>query len=89
MAEGLDPAVFTVGDVMSTDLVTVRDDEPLAVAMQRMGERCVRRLVVLDTADRLVGVLALEDLLAALAQGLAALTGAVQGAREREIAQRR
>ncbi|HQY10539.1 MAG TPA: CBS domain-containing protein, partial [Burkholderiaceae bacterium] len=35
MAEGLDPAVFTVGDLMSTDLETIGPQAPLADAVSR------------------------------------------------------
>lgn len=88
MAEGLDPAVFTVGDLMSTDLETIGPQATLADAVSRLGQRGLRRLVVVDEAGRLAGILALEDLLAGLAGGFAALTAAVHGARDREMKQR-
>lgn len=89
MAEGLDPAVFTVGDVMSAELATVRDDATLAAAMQLLAERCVRRLVVVDAEGRLVGILTLEDMLATVSEGMAAINTAIQAARDREISSRR
>lgn len=79
MAEGLDPAVFTVGDLMSTDLETIGPQAPLADAVSRLGQRGLRRLVVVDEAGRLAGILALEDLLAGLTGGFVALTAAVHG----------
>lgn len=89
MAEGLDPAVFTASDIMSSDLVVVHADVDLKDAIALMHEREVRRLVVVDDAGRLRAIMTLEDVLEALAGDLGDLVASLRGARDREFAQRR
>jgi len=88
MAEGLDASLFTVGDVMSVELVTAPAGAGLMEAAQRLRQHRVRRLIVLDDAGRVVGLAALEDLLEALASEFSELVLALRGAREREIKER-
>jgi len=87
MAEELDPALFTVGDVMSVELVTAPSRASLMEATHEMRHR-VRRLIVLDDAGRVVGLAALEDLLEAMTREFGELVMALRGAREREIRER-
>lgn len=54
-----------VADFMTTSPVTASPDEPLAHAAQRMAERKVHRLVVLDEHDRLIGIVTSLDVLKA------------------------
>jgi CBS domain-containing protein len=89
MAEGLDPAIFTVGDIMSVEPVLATTDMDLMDAIDRMRSNGLRRLVVVDDTGRLTGIATMEDLLEILTQELSALTGALRGARDREFAQRR
>jgi CBS domain-containing protein len=88
MAEELDPAVFTVGDLMSTDLATAPQTAGLMDAVEILRRRGLRRLVVVDDAARVTGVVTLEDLLDALAGELGTLAQALRGARDREREQR-
>ena len=48
MAEGLDPAVFTAGDIMSVDLVTAGLEMDAMDAVQLMRKYRLRRLVITD-----------------------------------------
>ena len=89
MAEGLDPAMFTVGDIMSVELVLAHPDMDAMEALKLMRVQRVRRLVVVDNARRLVGIVSLEDLLELVARELAALAAAALGARDREFEQRK
>jgi CBS domain-containing protein len=88
MAEELDPDLFTVGDVMSVELVTAPGRASLMEATQAMRSHRVRRLIVLDDAGRVVGIAALEDLLEAMTREFGELVMALRGAREREIRER-
>jgi CBS domain-containing protein len=54
---------YSVGDVMTRDLATVRDDESLLVALRKLLLRQVSGLPVVDAAGELVGVLSEQDLL--------------------------
>jgi CBS domain-containing protein len=89
MAEGLDPNLFTVGDVMSTSLVTAGAGANLHEAAELLNRHRVRRLIVTDDAGRVVGVASLEDLLEALAREFGDLVQALRSARDREIRERR
>jgi CBS domain-containing protein len=89
MAEELDPSLFTVGDLMTTDLALATADGGLMLAVNTLRERRLRRLIVVDDAGRVVGLLTLEDLLDALAKELGTLAQALRGARDREREQRR
>ncbi len=89
MAEGLDPAIFTAGDIMSVDPVRATPEMDLMDAIELMRDNGLRRLVMEDNKGRLAGIATMEDLLELLSQELTALTGALRGARDREFAQRR
>lgn len=59
---------LTVGEVMSRPVVTVAGSEVVADAVQRMVERDVKRLPVVDEQGQLIGMLSRLDVLRALAQ---------------------
>jgi CBS domain-containing protein len=88
MAEGLDPAVFTAGDIMSVDLVLASPDMDAMDAVQLMNAHQLRRLVIADNAGRLVGIVTMEDVLELLAREIANLAGGLVGAKDRESRQR-
>lgn len=88
MAEGLDPAVFTVGDVMSVELVQASVHMDAMEAVELMRTHRLRRLILVDDAGQLSGIATMEDVLAQLTRELAGLAAAVLGARDREFEQR-
>jgi CBS domain-containing protein len=89
MAEELDPSLFTVGDIMSVELVTAPASADLLDAASLLRRHRVRRLIVLDDSGRVVGLAALEDLLEALTHEFSELVLALRGARDREVKERR
>ena len=60
LAKDLDPHKVPVSDVGTENPVFVSPDEPLDTALQRMAEKQVRRLPVVEDG-RLVGILAQAD----------------------------
>jgi CBS domain-containing protein len=88
MAEGLDPAVFTAGDIMTVDLVTANPSMNAMEAVQLMKKHRLRRLVMTDKKGQLVGIITLEDVLELLTRELADLTAGLAGARDREVVER-
>ena len=88
MAEGLDPAVFTAGDIMSVELVTASPDMDAMEAIELMHRHRLRRLVIADQASRLVGIVTMEDVLALLTRELENLAAGLAGARDREVIER-
>ena len=61
VAEGKDPGSTKVGEIASTDLVTVDPQQDLDEALRLMAQHKVRRLAVVEEDGRLVGVLAQAD----------------------------
>jgi predicted transcriptional regulator len=57
----------TIGDVMTSDFIYVRSDTKLTRVLQLMVEHRIRSLPVIDGGSRLVGIIAREDVLKALA----------------------
>jgi CBS domain-containing protein len=87
IAPGLDPASLRVEDVMSTDLVTAREDDSLIDLMRIMRRKGVRRIPVVGGQGELVGVATLDDVLDVLSQELGLLVAAIdsEGKRERQM----
>ena len=68
-----DVFTLTVGDVMSVELLTLRESSELTDAIELMRRRGVRRAPVVDPAGVLLGIVTLDDLLPAVAGQLDAL----------------
>lgn len=68
MADALDAKTVQVRDIMSTPLITVSPDSPLTDAAQLMAEYRVRRLVVVDDAGALAGIVTTGDIARSLAE---------------------
>lgn len=62
IAEGLDPAATTIGEVMTPDPLTIGPDAMLGHALVMMHERCIRHLPVVDNGE-LVGMVCARDAL--------------------------
>ena len=87
LATDVDLRTVTVGDVMSFDLTTAREDDDLSDTIKRMRARAVRRLPVVDARGVLVGIVSIDDLIELFAEqlgDLAQLIGREQAA-EREV----
>jgi len=59
---GHDPATWTVGQIMSRDIVFCYEDEDCAKAERVMTERDLRYLPVVDRQMRIVGVFTREEI---------------------------
>lgn len=62
VARGVDPAATRIGDVMSSKIVACREDDGTDDVARAMGERQIRRMPVVDSDGRLVGIVSLGDL---------------------------
>jgi CBS domain-containing protein len=63
VARKLDPGTTPLSSVMTAPMVCVSKDTPIEAALSRMASVHVRRLAVTDREDRLVGLLAMDDVL--------------------------
>jgi len=84
LAQDLSPDAVTVGDIMSEEIVTAREEDGIWDTLQRMRIKGVRRVPVVDARGGLVGILALDDLLELLAGELADLSKIVRREEGRE-----
>jgi nucleotide-binding universal stress UspA family protein/CBS domain-containing protein len=62
VAAGHDPSQAKVGDFMTPNVVAVHEDESVEEAARMMGQHHVRRLIVLNRIDRMVGIVTMSDL---------------------------
>lgn len=63
VAAGKDPAVVRVAQLVRRRPVVIGEDAGVFDAVRLLSRRGVRRLPVVDAAGRLVGIIALDDLL--------------------------
>jgi CBS domain-containing protein len=89
VAPGLDPEVLTIGDIMSAELMTVKESVGLFEAIQQMRTMAVRRLPIVSDSGDLVGIVTLDDLLGLLSEELHALARMVTREQQKEIQTRR
>ncbi|MFA5331637.1 MAG: CBS domain-containing protein [Methanoregula sp.] len=64
VAKDLKPSTVQVNAIMSTPLITVSADKTVGDAAHMMVEHKVRRLPVVDKADKVIGIVTVRDLLA-------------------------
>lgn len=62
VAEGKNPDQISVRDAMTSELVSCYEDQNLSEVSRIMQERKVRRIVVLDRQQQLVGIASMGDL---------------------------
>ena len=62
VAQGLDPNLEIVQDVMTPDVAYCTEEQDLAEVASLMRDKQIRRLPVLDGMRRLVGIVSLGDL---------------------------
>jgi CBS domain-containing protein len=74
LAKGLDPATTLVGSVIRTPVVIAREDEDAAQTLERMRVHGVRRMPVVGSRGKLVGIVTADDMLKRLAHDAVALT---------------
>ena len=88
LAENVDPDAVTVGDVMTTAVLKVCEQDSIFEVAQRMRARGVRRVPVISKQGELVGVLAQDDILALLGEELSMLAKVSTREVEQEIKKR-
>ncbi|MCO6435244.1 CBS domain-containing protein [Nitrosomonas nitrosa] len=89
MATELDPDTITVSDIMVPDFAIVKEETGVFETIQYMRNKSVRRLPVVDKEGRLIGIIALDDLLTLLSEELDALAKLVAREQKKETNTRR
>ena len=89
LACGVDPRIVTAGEIMTGGPVMVPAEQDSTWALKVMRDRGVRRLPVVDDQGRLVGIVALDDVLESAATGLYDVVQAMGTERLHEAQRRR
>ena len=89
VAREVDPRTLTAGEVMTTDLATVRADDPVEVALRLMRRRGIRRVPVVSDAGMLTGIVTLDDVLEKVADQLSDAVRAIASEQVRETRARK
>lgn len=79
-----DPKAFRVGDVMSADVVTAREQDSVLDLLTVMRRKRVRRVPVTGAQGELIGLVALDDMLGIIAEQMEALAGAIGASQRHE-----
>jgi CBS domain-containing protein len=72
VAKGSDPATMTVGEIMTPEVLSCLEDDEVEDAARIMQENQVRRIMVLNEANELVGITSLGELATATGNRLLA-----------------
>lgn len=88
VARDVDPSTVRVADMMSSDLACVAESDTVLDALAQMRRKSVRRIPVTGPHGVLVGVVALDDVLEAVADELQTIVAVIAGEPQREKAAR-
>lgn len=83
VATGRDPGSARVGEVMTAPVLCVHETTPIETGIQLMSRVPMRRVVVTDGEDHLVGILSLDDVLDLLLEEVEAVARLVRGQQPR------
>jgi CBS domain-containing protein len=84
VAAGIALDAVSIGDAMSFELVTAREEDGLLDTIRQMQSTGVRRLPVVDGRGALVGILSIDDLLELISEQLSGLVTVITREQERE-----
>ncbi len=59
--QNLDPQTTRLKDIMTTDVVTCRENEDMDSVLRRMEQRQVKRIPVVDEMEKCVGIISEKD----------------------------
>ncbi|RJP17560.1 MAG: CBS domain-containing protein [Candidatus Abyssobacteria bacterium SURF_5] len=80
VAEGYDPNTFNVSQIMTTDVISCNEDADVDEAIRLMETNQIRRLIVKNEENQVVGIVSLGDL-------AVHLSGALVGEALREVSE--
>lgn len=86
VARDMDARLTSVGQAMTTEVVTAREQDSVIDLLELMRRKGVRRIPVTGPQDVLIGLVALDDLLEVVAEEMQTMAGAISSARKRESA---
>ncbi|MDL2337771.1 MAG: CBS domain-containing protein [Pseudomonadota bacterium] len=84
LAQGLDGDNVDIGDLANRQVASVSERDDLSHALVVMQEHAVRRLLVTNDAQQLIGIVSLDDLAAACASDTGRLAEVIRRGIDRE-----
>lgn len=88
LAEEIELDKVSVGDAMSYELLSAKEQDGLQETIEKMRDRGVRRLPVVDAAGALIGIVTVDDLMELIAEQMVDLVGLVSKELSRERSRR-
>ena len=88
LAEEIELDKVSIGDAMSYELLSVKEQEGLQETIEKMRNQGVRRLLVVDDTGALVGIVTVDDLMELVAEQLINLVRLVDNELARERTKR-
>ena len=85
LADGVDIDAVTVKDVMSSELICVQEDDHVIETIEKMRDRGIRRVPVVNRDGGLEGVLAVDDTIELVAELLSDLVKLFKHEFNREV----
>jgi CBS domain-containing protein len=89
LAPGLDYKNLSVGEIMSSQLITARESDDMLGVLRVMRQKGIRRMPVVTESGTLAGIVTLDDLLEILAEEMDDLVDAIAGEQAKEVKDRR
>jgi CBS domain-containing protein len=76
--KGLDPQRTTVDNVMSKDIVALREDMGLFEALEQVKGKSIRRFPIVDANGALKGIMTLDDIIFLLGKEMADVSSIIE-----------
>ena len=89
LAQDVDPERVSAGDIMTQELVTVKESDGVFGAIELMRATGTRRAPVVDPQGALTGIISVDDLVGLLAEELSAVSKLISREQKQEVATRR
>ncbi len=89
IALDVDINAVTVGDAMSFELITAREEDDVMETIKRMRRKGVRRIPVVNDRGGLEGILSVDDLIDLLSEQLTDLAKLVMGEQQQRESEKR
>lgn len=89
VATKLDPSVFTLGDLVTDNLVFAHEEQGVFETIQQMRVKGIRRMPVVDKAGKLIGIVSVDDLIQLLAEEMGELSKLISHEQAREAQTRK
>jgi len=87
LARALSPTGVAIGDLASQRIASVAESDDVETALEAMRANGVRRLLVTNAEQQLVGFVSLDDLTDACAAQIDSLAEVIRSGMEREVAE--